>query len=598
MLKTNRAALLASLALSVGFGACGAERPDGTRDGENQPSAESVGSLGLALELAPGTTLESAAFTITGPAGFAKTGSINVASSRTLTANIGGIPAGDGYSVTLSASSTDGKTSCSGSATFSVTAHATSQIMVHLVCHEAARTGSVALTGSINVCPVLDGISANPGEVTVGASLALSADAHDSDAAPAALTYQWTATGGVLAQPNSKTPTFTCTSPGTATVGLTVSDGDTAANCADTGSLTINCSLPGSGNSSAPMTVAVYGDAPYGTSPTDLAQTNGTPAFIASINADAAVSLVIHVGDIHSGKQYCTQAYDQQIFDFWTAFQDSLVYTPGDNEWADCHKVAEGGGLYSAATGSIVYQLDAAGNPIDYAKGDPVANLDLVRSIFFATPGATLGTAGKQVVSQHSFFDPAHPTDAKYVENVMWQDAQTLFVTVNLPGGSNNDDDNWYGTPTKSDAQAQEIAEHTGADLRWLDAAFAQAGANGASAIVITAQADMWDPEKGAAHQALFEPFVANIAAHTSAFGKPVLMLNGDSHVYESHNPLSAADSLSYMHPGYDVPNFHRIVVHGSTLPVEYLRLTITPGVDAANGADAFGPFSWTRVIE
>jgi hypothetical protein len=108
----------------------------------------------------------------------------------------------------------------------------------------------------------------------------------------------------------------------------------------------------------------------------------------------------------------------------------------------------------------------------------------------------------------------------------------------------------------------------------------------------------LWDPEKGAAHQALFEPFVASIAAHTSAFGKPVLMLNGDSHVYESHNPLSASDSLAYMHPGYDVPNFHRIVVHGSTLPVEYLRFTITPGVNAPNGSDAFGPFSWTRFIE
>ena len=31
-----------------------------------------------------------------------------------------------------------------------------------------------------------------------------------------------------------------------------------------------------------------------------------------------------------------------QIAALWTRFDDSLVYTPGDNEWADCHKVAAG----------------------------------------------------------------------------------------------------------------------------------------------------------------------------------------------------------------------------------------------------------------
>jgi hypothetical protein len=601
MLKTtNLASVLASLAFVTGVSACGSDGVDRSSEGQRQGQGdvEGIGSIGLALDLAPGTTLASASYTVTGPGGFTKIGSINAANSNTLTVTIGGIPAGTGYSVSLSATSTDGKTSCAGAATFSVTAHSTSQVMVHLTCHETARTGSVMLSGSINLCPVIDGISANPTEVTVGSSLALSADAHDSDAAPSALSYNWTATGGTLAQATTKTPTFTCTNPGTASISLRVSDGDTAPGCDDSGTISVICSLPGSGNSTAPMTIAIYGDAPYGTSPTDLVQTNGTPAFIASINADTAVSLVMHVGDIHSGKQFCTEAYDNQIFGFWTAFQDSLIYTPGDNEWSDCHKVAEGGGLYSAATGAIVYQVDAMGNPIDYAKGDPIANLDLVRSIFFATPGATLGMGGKKVVSQKNYFDAAHPTDAKYVENVMWQDAQTLFVTINLPGGSNNDDDNWYGTPSQSAAQAQEIVERTGADLRWLDAAFAQATANGASSVVIMAQADMWDPEKGAAHQALFEPFVANIATHTTSFAKPVLMLNGDSHVYQSHNPLSAADSLAYMHPGYDVPNFHRIVVHGSTLPVEYLRFTVTPGVNAPNGADAFGPFSWTRFIE
>lgn len=349
----------------------------------------------------------------------------------------------------------------------------------------------------------------------------------------------------------------------------------------------------GSANTS---TMAVYGDAPYGTTPTDTSEFDATPAFIDAINRDPAVDLVLHVGDIHSGKQYCTQAYDQAIGALWSQYKDPVVYTPGDNEWTDCNKAGEGGGTYNKTTHQIDYVRNPDGTLVDYAGGDPVANLDLIRSIFFPTPGVTLGGRKKQVISQAQVADAAHPSDAKYVENVMWEQSKVLFVTLNLPGGSNNDTDVWYGAPTESAAQAQEVSERTGADLRWLDTAFAQAKADGVDAVMIGAQADMWDPEKGPQHQAGYEPFVASVASHTTSLGKPVLMFNGDSHVYRSDNPLAASDPLNFMHPGYDVPNFHRVVVHGSTFPLEYLRLTVDPRADAPARASAFGPFSWERV--
>ena len=132
-------------------------------------------------------------------------------------------------------------------------------------------------------------------------------------------------------------------------------------------------------------------------------------------------------------------------------------------------------------------------------------------------------------------------------------------------------------------------------------------------------QADMWDPEKGSAHVADYRPFIDSIAAHTVAFGKPVLLFNGDSHVYRSDNPLKAGaacqiesgastvacsnDAAATQLPNYvpsdtypNVSNFHRVVVHGSTLPMEWLRLTITPGANASAGPTAFGPFTWQRV--
>ncbi len=346
-----------------------------------------------------------------------------------------------------------------------------------------------------------------------------------------------------------------------------------------------------------PLTIAVYGDAPYGSDPTDTTQFDATPAFIHSINADPDVGLVFHVGDIHSGHQYCTEAYDRGVYAMWRQFDDPMVYTPGDNEWLDCHKTNEGGGAYDDATGLIDYVLDADGNQVDYAGGDPLANLDLIRSIFFARPGRTIG-GRKYVFSQSFLFDPRHPSDRDYVENVMWTQAGVVFVVANVPGGSNNDQDVWYGAPAESAAQTAERNQRNGATVRWLRTAFSWARFTDARAVVIMQQADMWDPEKGVDHQAGFDPLVDEVAAQTVAFGGPVLMLNGDSHVYLSDNPLSAADPLDYMHPGYDVPNFHRVVVHGSTLPLEWLRLTVDPAAHAPNGANAFGPFRWSEVSE
>ena len=348
------------------------------------------------------------------------------------------------------------------------------------------------------------------------------------------------------------------------------------------------------------FTYAIIGDRPYG-----AAKLAEMPRLIEQINDDPAVSLVIHVGDIHSGKQFCTQAYDQSIFDLWKAYDDPLVYTPGDNETTDCHKKAEGGGAYNPATGQIDYVLDPNGAPVDYAKGDPVANLALIRSIFFPLPNVTLGQHKRLVLSQALAYDRRHPSDKKFVENVLWLQSQVLFLTIDLPGGSNNDTDVWYGAPTETAAQTQAREERTGADLAWLDFGFTIAKLVGAKGVVLVAQADMWDPEKGAAHQAGYEPFVQSVAAHTLAFGGPVLMFNGDSHLYRSENPLSPTATCTWegvgpcvpvaaMHPGYDVPNFHRVVVHGSTFPLEWLKLIVDPRA-SGDGPTAFGPFSWQR---
>lgn len=241
----------------------------------------------------------------------------------------------------------------------------------------------------------------------------------------------------------------------------------------------------------------------------------------------------------------------------------------------------------------------------------PLDQLGVIRSTFFANPGWTLGQHPMQVISQANASDPAYPTDAQYVENVLWEQSKTVFVTLNIPGGSNNDIDPWYAKthplPWNPD-QAKEMAQRTGADVRWLNKAFAMAQADNAHSIVIIAQADMWETTDSPSHQTNYEPIIAAIASNAAAYGKPVLYLNGDSHIYRSDNPLEqgstcytetgSCDKDAWLqHPNYDVPNFHRIIVHGSTFPMEWLTLTIDPRAAWENSPTptSWGPFSWQR---
>jgi hypothetical protein len=232
--------------------------------------------------------------------------------------------------------------------------------------------------------------------------------------------------------------------------------------------------------------------------------------------------------------------------------------------------------------------------------------LTLVRSLFFANPGWTLGRHPMQVISQATAYDPAHPEDAAYVENVMWEQSKTVFVTLNLPGGSNNDADAWNG-PGNTNDQSERNAR-TPADVRWLYQAFALAEADHAHSVVIIGQADMWDvADLVADHQSNYEPIIMAMADNATRYGKPVLYLNGDSHIYRSDNPLlpnstcyaednsCSIDAWTH-HPYYRVPNFHRIVVHGSTFPLEWLKLSIDPRAwENASTPTSWGPFSWQR---
>lgn len=346
--------------------------------------------------------------------------------------------------------------------------------------------------------------------------------------------------------------------------------------------------LAGRAEGHRPTTLALYGDAPYfdktatGAAADHKLQQSyefkATPGFVRAVNADPDVQAVVHVGDIHSGQETCREDYDRDVLGLWQGYEDPLIYTPGDNEWSDCSKL-----------------------PGQAPATNPFTNLQLVRSIFFAHPGRTLGQNPLKVTSQADVAGRGNGDDGEtaFVENVEFVKGGTLFVTANIPGGSNNDADPWAPSVVDDDGTQQliERRQRTAADLDWLDRAFTIAGRESdIKQVVIFEQADMWDTADAAspAHLANYEPFVKSIADHTDALGKPVLLVNGDTHTYRSDNPYAGAQTAP-LHPGYDVPNLHRLVVQGSAPGMEWLKLDIDSGADKGTSATSFGPFSWTR---
>src|SRR5438093_9502265 len=158
--------------------------------------------------------------------------------------------------------------------------------------------------------------------------------------------------------------------------------------------------------SQEPYTLAVIGDTPYG--PQKLAE---LPSLIDLINSDPKVDLVAHLGDIKAGSNSpCTDEYFAIVKSLFDAFKDPFVYTPGDNEWTDCHVAIMNNGLYT-----------------------PTERLQAIRALFFPVAGQTLGGRKKQVLTQAD--DPAN---SAYVENTMWIESQVVFAVLNV-SGTNND---------------------------------------------------------------------------------------------------------------------------------------------------------------
>src|SRR5262249_14598377 len=118
---------------------------------------------------------------------------------------------------------------------------------------------------------------------------------------------------------------------------------------------------------------------------------------------------------------------------------------------------------------------------------------------------------------------------------------------------------------------------------------FEEATATSAAGVVIAIQADMWDTTGNLFG---YDDLVKRLGNLAKDFGKPVLLLEGDSHIFRVDHPFTSSDPLFSVHDKTPVaPNVTRLVVEGSntvSTRFEYVRLTVDPSADNL--------FSWERI--
>ena len=237
------------------------------------------------------------------------------------------------------------------------------------------------------------------------------------------------------------------------------------------------------------FTFAAIGDLPYGPH-------EEFAALVDKINTQS-LAFTIHVGDIKSGSTVCSDETFTSVRQLFDRFDRALIYTPGDNEWTDCHRVNNG-------------------------RYDPLERLEKIRQLFFAS-NESLGKQRLPLQTQSS-----QKSFTPFVENRRWSQGKVRFATLHLVGSNNNLQP---GLPSSSEFAAREHA-----NIAWLRETFAEATANKDDAVVLAMQADTFfgDPRKGSG----FVSWNAALAQEIAAWGKPVLLIQGDTHQYLIDNPL------------------------------------------------------------
>ncbi len=278
-----------------------------------------------------------------------------------------------------------------------------------------------------------------------------------------------------------------------------------------------------------PFSFVAFGDMPYRLPKDD----KRFAELIKAINGREP-AFTIHVGDIKSGGTPCTDEAFQRIKDHFGTVDGPLIYTPGDNEWTDCHRRKAG-------------------------RMDPLERLDTLRRMFFAG-NLSLGRQPMPLESQPSAGGPA-----QYVENARWRHQGVRFITAHVVGSNNNRDH-------RKPSALAEFRAREAASIAWIRDGFAMATAEGAAALILIIHADPFEGRDGDAkpsNRSGFKRTLEVVKARSLAFGKPVLLIHGDFHTYKVDKPFRDED-------GEEIRSITRLEVPGSKT-IKAVEVTLTP---------------------
>jgi hypothetical protein len=258
---------------------------------------------------------------------------------------------------------------------------------------------------------------------------------------------------------------------------------------------------PAAGQSKQTFSFAVIGDIGYFPQ-----EEVGVEHLWADLNHEESVAFVVHVGDLALPRFACTDDVLQRRLGQFRNSEHPLIYTPGDNDWTDCHEPA-------------------------VKAGDPLARLKRVRELFFVDE-KSLGHQQLPLTRQSQTGDG---TFINFDENAQWDFGGVTFTTLHVVGSNNG-----LGQSPEGDA---EYSERNNANLAWLKEAFRHADEMDSHAIVILQQANIFPDfspaptiEQGASGISKIREL---LEAEVKTFGKPVLLVHGDTHYFRIDNPLA-----------------------------------------------------------
>jgi hypothetical protein len=83
--------------------------------------------------------------------------------------------------------------------------------------------------------------------------------------------------------------------------------------------------------------IGLWGDMPY--EHLDAPDTDAKMSALVDQMNNLPLKFSIHVGDIKSGETPCTDDVYDNFIELTSGLNHAVIYTPGDNEWTDCHRL-------------------------------------------------------------------------------------------------------------------------------------------------------------------------------------------------------------------------------------------------------------------